>query len=256
MRESPGHEISKQESVSRVRRVRITGGVVWTLIGMAILIWGKPSGGQGPGLQETPSAQGQVLDQSRQRQAPAPPVPAGQLVPVAVTMDDGKLSVSLSEARFYDVMDAIAHQTGIQITFVGQASHVPLTESFSGLSLEDGLRRLLRGKNYLLMYAGTGAESRIARVLVISHPGEPVEDFGAQTPTVAEVIGEALNSQRFAETVKAAITAGGGATEKDQALEGTVAAELHSTFQRLLSEGGGATLVNARLQRLLQQQRQ
>jgi len=256
MRESPGHEVSKRESVSRGRKVRITRGAVWTLIGMALVIWGTPSGGQEPGWQQTRPARGQILDQFRQPQAPAAPFQVGQPVSATVTMDDGKLSVSLREARFYDVMDAIAQQTGIQITFVGRATQVPLTESFSGLSLEDGLRRLLRGKNYMFMYSGTGAKSRIASVFVISHSGEPVEDFGVQTPSVAEVIGETLDSEGFAETVKAVITAAAGTSEQDQALEGTVAAERHSAFQRLLSEGGGATLVHDRLQRILQQQRQ
>ena len=256
MRESPGHEINRQESISRVRRVRITGGAVWTLVGMALVIWGKPCGGQEPSWQEMRPAQGQILAQVRQTQTPAATIQVGQRLPLAVSIDDEKLSVSLREARFYDVMDAIAHQTGIQITFAGPATQVPLTDFFSGVSLEDGLRRLLRGQNYIILYSGSGAKSKIARILLISHPGEPTEDFGAQTPEVAEVIGETRNSQGFAEAVKAVITDAGGANETDQTYEGTVAAELHANFQRLLSEGGGATIVNDQLQRLLQQQHQ
>jgi hypothetical protein len=175
-----------------------------------------------------------------------------QPLPVEATIDDGKLSVSLREARFSDVMDATARQTGIQITFAGPAVQVHLTDSFSGPSLEGGLRRILRGQNY----SGTGAKSKIARILVISLPGEPTEDFAAQAPSVAEVIGETVNSQRFAKPVKAVITEAGGANEQDQTNDGTVAAELHSAFQRLLLEGGGATLVSDQRQRLMQQQHQ
>jgi hypothetical protein len=67
----------------------------------------------------------------------------------------------------YDVMEAIARQSGIQIIFVGQPAQATLTEYFSGLPLEDGLRRLLRSRNYMLMYSGTERESRIAKAFVM-----------------------------------------------------------------------------------------
>jgi hypothetical protein len=254
MQWSRGRDVSDRESAYRVRRAWIAGVPVWALIGMALLIWARPGEGQGSGWQETRSAQGQTL---------APLTQSGQLVQSAVTVDGGKLSVSLSEARFHDVMAAIARQSGIQIISVGQVTPATLTESFSGLSLEDGLRRLLRGKNYVLTYSGTEREGRITKVLVMSRSGDQLGDFGGQTLSVAEVISEAFDSQRFAETVRAAIIAAGGMAQEDQAPEGTVAPELDTTFQRLLSEGGGAKLLDDQfqrvadqLQRLLQQRHQ
>ena len=256
MRESPGHEINR----ARIRLQSEESADHWW--GSLDFGWnGSSDMGQalrwaGAELAGDAACTGQILAQVRQTQTPAATIQVGQRLPLAVSIDDEKLSVSLREARFYDVMDAIAHQTGIQITFAGPATQVPLTDFFSGVSLEDGLRRLLRGQNYIILYSGSGAKSKIARILLISHPGEPTEDFGAQTPKVAEVIGETRNSQGFAEAVKAVITDAGGANETDQNYEGTVAAELHANFQRLLSEGGGATIVNDQLQRLLQQQHQ
>jgi hypothetical protein len=249
-----GRDTSNRESVCRVRSARITGVPMWALIGMALLVWARPSDGQGSGWQGTRSAQGQAL---------APLTQSGPLVQSAVTVDGGKLSVSLREARFHDVMEAIARQSGIQIISVGQVTPATLTESFSGLSLADGLRRLLRGKNYVLMYSRTEREGRITKVLVMSRSGDQLGDFGGQTLSVAEVISEAFDTQRFAEAVRAAIIAAGGMAREDQAPEGTVAGELNTTFQRLLSEGGGAMLLDDQfqrvadqLQRLLQQQRQ
>jgi hypothetical protein len=263
MQGSRGRNIGNQASGSRVRRARITEVSVWALIGMALLVWGKPSEGQVAGRQEIRSVPGQVFHQPRQSQVLTPLIRSGSLMPSTVTMDGGKLSVSLREARIHDVMEAIARQSGIQIIFVGQAAQATLTESFSGLPLEDGLRRLLRGKNYMLMYSGTERESRIAKVFVMSRTGAPVEDFGEQTPSIAEVISEAFDTQRFAETVRAAIIAAGGMTQEDQAPEGKVAPELNTNFQRLLWEGGGAKLLDDQfqrvadqLQRLLQQRRQ
>jgi hypothetical protein len=256
MQASRGRDIGNQERLSRVRRARIPGVSVWALIGIALLIWGKSSEGQGAGRQEIRSVPGQVVHHPRQLQATAPLIRSGPLMQSVVTIDGGKLSVSLKEARIHDVMEAIARQSGIQIIFVGQAAQATLTEFFSGLPLEDGLRRLLRGKSYLLMYSETERESRITKVFVIFRTGEPAEDVGEQTSSIAEVMSEALNTERFAEVVKAAITAAGGMTEEDRAPEGTVAAELTSTFQRLLSERGGAKFLDDRLQRLLQEQLQ
>jgi hypothetical protein len=235
MQASRGRDIGNQERLSRVRRARIPGVSVWALIGIALLIWGKSSEGQGAGRQEIRSVPGQVVHHPRQLQATAPLIRSGPLMQSAVTIDGGKLSVSLKEARIHDVMEAIARQSGIQIIFVGQAAQATLTEFFSGLPLEDGLRRLLRGESYLLMYSETERE---------------------KTSSIAGVMSEALNTERFAEAVKAAITAAGGMTEEDRAPEGTVAAELTSTFQRLLSERGGAKFLDDRLQRLLQEQLQ
>jgi hypothetical protein len=229
------------------------GVPVWAVIGVALLVWAKSSEGQGAGWKETRSAPGQVVHQRRQLQAKAPLTRSAPLMQPAVTIDGGKLSVSLREARLHDVMEAIARQSGIQITFVGQAAQATLTESFSRLPLEDGLRRLLRGKSYVLMYSGTEGVSRITKVFVMFPTGEPAEDVGEQTSSVAEAMHEAFNTERFAETVRVAITAAGGATEGHQAPEGSTAAELTPTFQRLLSEQGGAKLLADRLQRLLRE---
>lgn len=256
MRASRGRDTGSQECLSRVRRARIPGVSVWALIGIALLVWAKSSAGQGVGRQETRSVPGQAIHQPRQLQATAPLIRSGPRMQSAVTIDGGKLSVSLREARIHDVMEAIARQSGIQIIFVGQTAQATLTGSFSGLPLEDGLRRLLRGMSYVLMYSETERESRISKVFVISRTGEPAEDVGEQTSSITEVMSEALNTERFAETVKAAITAAGGTTDEDRAPEGTVAADLTSTFQRLLSERGGAKFLDERLQRLLQEQLQ
>jgi hypothetical protein len=256
MHTSRGRDIGNQECLSQVRRAQIPRVSVWALIGIALLVWGKPSEGQEAGWQETRSVPGQVVPQPRPLQATAPLIRPGPLMQSAVTIDGGKLSVSLREAKIHDVMEAIARQSGMQIIFVGQAAQATLTESFSRLPLEDGLRRLLRGKNYLLVYSETERESRITKVFVMFRTGEPAEDVGEQSSSIAKVMNEALNTVRFAEAVKAAITAAGGTTEEDQAPEGTVTAELTSTFQRLLSERGGANFLDDRLQRLLQEQLQ
>jgi hypothetical protein len=83
----------------------------------------------------------------------------------------------------------------------------------------------------------------------MSRSGDRFGDFGGQTLSVAEVISETFDPQRFADTVRVAIIAAGGMTQEDQTPEGIMAPELNTAFQRLLWEGGGAKLLEDRFRR-------
>ena len=91
---------------------------------------------------------------------PTTPVPSGVIV------KGGKLSVSLREARFQDVMEAISLQGGIEISVVGGAGQTTLTASFRGLPLEEGLVSLLQDKNFAFVYSEVEGERRVSRVIV------------------------------------------------------------------------------------------
>ena len=92
-----------------------------------------------------------------------------------VIVAGGKLSVSLREARFQDVMEAIGEQSGIEISIVGEVGQTTLTESFSGLPLEEGLISLLRDKNFAFAYSDVEGERQVTRVVVTPRrSGQPV----------------------------------------------------------------------------------
>jgi hypothetical protein len=113
---------------------------------------------------------------------------------------NGRLSVSLEQSELPGVMAAIAEQSGIEIQVIGLAEPVLLTESFSELPLEVGLRRLLRDLAATFVYSEAVPEPRLKRVLVMPHrAGESQESI----PT-AELHLAALRESHEGERLSAA----------------------------------------------------
>jgi len=72
-----------------------------------------------------------------------------------VALDGDRMSVSARSARLADVLGDIAQRSGIDIKVESLLEDYIAKETaveFSGLSLEDGLRRLLQGKHLILLY--------------------------------------------------------------------------------------------------------
>lgn len=265
MQRSRSCETSKWKPVCRVRGVRVRRLLVWTLMGMGLLVWSMPNEAQASRQQEARSAQGQGPQQPPDWQAPARPIQPEQPGQATVTVDGSKLSVSLREAGFREVMEAIARQAGMKVSFIGAVGQATLTVSFVGLPLEDGLRRLLQGMDYAFVYTGTGTARRVGQVFVMSGAAQQPQAFTDETvdePTVAvaKAIREAVDTQRFGEAVQAAIAAEGGTTQEEDV---RTALELNTAFQRVFSGQDGAQLlqdqfrqVTDRLQQLLEQKGQ
>ena len=141
--------------VSHGMRGNVLGVSRIALLASGLLLGGMPDEGaavEPSRPQPTPGRTATVL----------PTTPGSSDVIVA----GGKLSVSLREARFQDVMEAIGEQSGIEISIVGEVGQTTLTESFSGLSLEEGLISLLRDKNFAFAYSDVEGERQITRVVV------------------------------------------------------------------------------------------
>jgi hypothetical protein len=89
------------------------------------------------------------------------------------------LSVRIHNASWETVLQELAHQTGIIINVEGRLSGV-LSQEFQDLPLAQGLRRLFRDVNMLLLYTrGTqksGAPERVVRVWLLPQQGGTVEE--------------------------------------------------------------------------------
>lgn len=85
----------------------------------------------------------------------------------------GLLRVSVKNQNFKEVIDEVARKTGIRIVFNHPADEY-LTVSFDYLPLEKGLKRLLRGRNYVFTYLPGEAQqpAKLAQVLVFSKSEE------------------------------------------------------------------------------------
>ena len=115
-------------------------------------------------------------DDTRQRSA-------GQGLYVAV--QEGRLSVDLQEADMAEVLAQIGRQAGIRVSS-GPSSGKKVSARFSGVELEEGLRRLLRSVSlsHIFMYASRPAGSvTISEVRVL---GEGKEAPPPQPPSLSQ----------------------------------------------------------------------
>ena len=249
MGEVSSRKSSGQKTVCRVKVAQVSGIMVCVLVVTGLLVWGRANGGKVRVQQKTQLTQGQLVRQLTDSQGSSRPDKRGQLIQSAVTVDRGRLTVLLKEAKLGDVMGAIAHQSGIEINVNNEVGQATITEAFVGLPLEDGLRRLMRGMNYTVVYSGAVPKQGITQVFVVSRSIDQPEHFIKAGVPLAEAIKDTFDTHRFAETVKAAIAAE-GAIVGDQDQPTTVDPELNTVFQRVLSGQEGKDLLADQFRRL------
>jgi len=89
-----------------------------------------------------------------------------------IDFKDGRLSVSIISQPFKKVMGEISKKSGRRIV-IKDDTDVKLTANFDYLPLEAGLRRLLKGKNYVFFYSSDQMHrnSMLTQVLVLPRSG-------------------------------------------------------------------------------------
>ena len=103
-----------------------------------------------------------------------------------VSVGSGALTVDARNAPLAEVLQTIGQAAGIDVTLRGDFS-APITASFTGVSLEEGFRRLARGHSIALTYAAVADASTrqiLTGVRVMSDPPTP-ERPGAGMSTSA-----------------------------------------------------------------------
>ena len=93
-----------------------------------------------------------------------PALPQGQSVPVhlAVDISAGRISVKMDNVPLAKLLAVVAERTGARVVVNGTADE-NFSVEFHDLPLEEGLRRIVRGKNVAFFY-----ESRISKGRVIA----------------------------------------------------------------------------------------
>lgn len=88
-----------------------------------------------------------------------------------IQFKDGYLRVSVENQKFQKVMDEVAKKAGIKIA-ISDTTDEGLTINFGYLTLEKGLKQLLRGKSYVFLYRSDEAHRspRLMQVLVFPKP--------------------------------------------------------------------------------------
>jgi hypothetical protein len=113
-----------------------------------------------------------TLDSGRLCAQGAEPNPATRL---HVEVDRGTLAVHVRNAPLAQVLRALGEQAGIQVTVSGDVSS-PVTHSFAGVPLEEGIRRLAHGYSLVLTHtaaAGTSRAAMLTRVWVLGGASTP-----------------------------------------------------------------------------------
>jgi hypothetical protein len=129
---------------------------------------------------------------------------------------NGLLRVSVENQKFHKVMDEVSKKTGIKIV-INDTTDQELTIDFNYLPLEKGLKRLLKGSNYVLFYQSEesvdfGQSSRLVKVLIFPESGrgsmaglgELAEDRPADRAKQKGAMKEILNPdlERLKEVLK------------------------------------------------------
>src|SRR5262249_44370491 len=99
---------------------------------------------------------------------PTPPVP------LDVKIERGTLTVNVHNAPLAQVLRVIGERAGIQVTVRGDVSG-PVTQSFAGVPLDDGIKRLTQGYSLVLIHAAAGKSkaARLTRVWVLGGTSTP-----------------------------------------------------------------------------------
>ena len=93
--------------------------------------------------------------------APAAADPTATVIDVAV--DEGRLTVDVRDAPLAEVLRAVGERVGVDVTLQGDLS-APVTQSFAGVPLEDGIRRLARGHSVMVTYGAPAGDAEPAKV--------------------------------------------------------------------------------------------
>jgi HEAT repeat protein len=159
-------------------------------------------------------------------------VPTSPAPPLAITVDQGLVSVDVHDALLADVLRSVSEQAAVQVTMRG-GDRDRVTESFDDVALDEAIKRLARGHDVVLIYrsrkgrTGTGGLVE-ALVYEASLPSAPAvidpKQRTARLQAVRKLIQEARRRQPGAFDSLTGILA----TEPDPVVRRTAAAGVAS----------------------------
>ena len=86
---------------------------------------------------------------------------------IKVKVEQGRLTLSVRDAPLAEVLQAIGEQAGIDIKIRGDLT-ARITNSFTDIPLEEGIRQLLRGQSFALSYGPSTSDAKRSSLIEIS----------------------------------------------------------------------------------------
>ncbi|MGH7229540.1 MAG: HEAT repeat domain-containing protein [Nitrospiraceae bacterium] len=89
------------------------------------------------------------------------------------------MSVKIDQVSLREVLAELARQVPLTVYVAGPAAEEPVAMTFRNLPFEKGVKRILEGKQYVLIHDpphsanGTHAEGRIVKILIMPKVGSP-----------------------------------------------------------------------------------
>ena len=145
------------------------------------------------------------------------PAPSTSAPSQSVTVDRGVLTVDVRDMPLDEVLGSISEQSGVKIT-VHSGGAAKITQTFSGVGLDDGIRRLAPAYNVVLVYGTVDAKgprgaTRLVEVHVYETSKSPVttvvdpQQRSTQLRTVRELSRKAHAQEPGALTTLAGLLA-------------------------------------------------
>jgi hypothetical protein len=132
--------------------------------------------------------------------------------PPLIHCHDGRLSVRLHHTPWRVVLAELVRHTGVRITATGPLTGT-VTQEFAALPLEQGLRRLFREVNLLMLFTANGSAPTVTHVWLFpksereagppgasaarGQPGQGLPEAARGLPTAEAAAGEVAHAERL-----------------------------------------------------------
>jgi HEAT repeat protein len=158
--------------------------------------------------------------------------------PAAISFQDGRLSANCEQLPLGLVLEELAQQASLTIYIAKSDASQKISAVFDALPLEQGIKRLLNGKDYALITAPLSADGsrgyRVATIRVLSK-GQPYETIEGQHPAISPPARRSLTPEQQRQLEKL----------QHEVLEAPDAAKRITALEALADRPGGlAALAN------------
>jgi hypothetical protein len=157
-------QVSSKENASKRRKVLYITGIVTLAIGFVVGYLAR---------RRFMAAREIVFIAMILLLSPFPAPGQDQDLELLVEYNRGFLTLSVENVNLKHALTAVAEETGISVWYLRDFEK-PITTEFNDLPLQQGLRRILRGMNYALIYSPSTEKKRgevLAGVYVLSKQG-------------------------------------------------------------------------------------
>ncbi len=104
--------------------------------------------------------------------------------PFVLSVKDVTLSAKIENVPLGQVLRELARQAHLEVYIATASTEEKISAEFDQLTLEEGIKRLLKGRNYILTYDRTTASPQVTEIKVIADGSAPVSRISGQPASI------------------------------------------------------------------------